>query len=106
MTDDELSTPGVQKLIIDELERAELECVALREYVDRFHAAEKRAAVLEEKLKASNALEILFAVGVGVGGAVIGLAPFFWTNRLQGIVTLLVGSTLLVGAMIARIKQR
>jgi hypothetical protein len=106
MNDDELSNPGVQKLILDELERADAECADLRTYITRFHEADKRAAVLEEKLKTEHSLEITFGVGVGLGGAIIGLAPYFWDKEAQGILTLLLGAVLIFGATAARVVRK
>jgi len=57
----------VQKLLLEDLERAEAECETLEGYVERYHDADKRAAVLEEKVQAVTALEIMFGVGVGLG---------------------------------------
>jgi hypothetical protein len=45
-------------------------------------------------------------VGVGLGGAVMGLSPFFWTNRLQGILALVLGVLLILGSVIARVLRR
>lgn len=41
LTEEELKQTGVQKLVIEDFERAEMECEALRSYVDRFHEADK-----------------------------------------------------------------
>src|SRR5258708_6140348 len=47
----DLASKGVQKLLLNELETSEGDCEALRAYVERFHEADKRAAVLDERLK-------------------------------------------------------
>ncbi len=67
LTDEDLASPGVQKLILDELELAEADCEFLESYVERYHDADKRAAILEEKLKTHSSIEIFFGVGVGIG---------------------------------------
>jgi hypothetical protein len=79
----ELTNPGVQRLILEDLETAEAECEALREYIERYHDADKRAAVLEEKLRTHAALEIICAVGLGAGFAIVGLAPYFWASSAE-----------------------
>ena len=58
--------------------RAEEERNDLKEYVSKFHAADKKAGVLDEKLKTSRINETLFGVGVAVGGTIMGLTPFFY----------------------------
>jgi len=105
LTEEELKNPGVIKLILDELARVDTECDSFRGYVDRFHDADKKAAVLEEKQKAVTSIEIAYGVGMALGGAVIGLSPSFWGKESQGIIALVVGAVLIIGAAIMRLKK-
>ena len=93
-------------MLLEELERAENQCGVLQGFVGRFHEADKRAAILSEKLKTQTALEILFAVGVGVGCAMIGLAPSLWTMGHAGPVIAIVGAILVLGAVVGRIAKQ
>jgi hypothetical protein len=68
------------------LERAEYDCDNAEGYRDQFHQADKRAAVLEEKLKPQTALEIR--------GAAIGVAPSIWKIGFQGPIALALGLVL------------
>jgi hypothetical protein len=103
LTDEELRNPGVMKLVLDEFEKAEIDNEILRAYVDRFYQADKRAAVLEEKLKTATALEVFFAVGLAVGAMIVGLGPFLWQEEAAyGVLCLIVGGVLLIGSVIAR----
>ena len=43
---EELTQTGVHKLILEELERLDIQCQDLRAYVDRFHAADKECVRL------------------------------------------------------------
>lgn len=106
LSDEELSHPGVQKLILDELERADAECEILRAYEDRFHDADKRAAILEEKLRRQSAFDILFSVMVGLGGAILGLAPLFWSDQPKGWLALLLGLALILGSTAGKVAKR
>jgi hypothetical protein len=106
LQDTELGSPGVQKLLLDDLDRAEGECENLRGYVDRFYSADKRAAIFEERARGQTAFEILFTVGIGVGSAVLGLAPYFWDATARGPLTLFVGFSLILGATAARIVKK
>lgn len=101
----ELSSPGVQKLLLEDLERAESECDVLEGYVQRYHEADKRAAIFEERLRTQTAMEILFAVGISLGGVLIGLAPSLW-NSAKGPVVLSIGFVLVIGSAVARIVKR
>ena len=105
LQDADLASPGVQKLLLDELEQKEAECEILESYIDRFHVADKRAAVLEEKLKTQNAIEVFFAVGMTLGGAIVGLAPFFWDESGHGPIVLMIGAALVLGSSIGRIVK-
>jgi hypothetical protein len=109
LTDDELKSSGVQKLLLDNLLEADDEREELRVYVNLFHEADKTAAVLAIQVKAQDALDVFFGVGVGLGGAVIGLVPFFLGVKPEyGIVCGIVGLGLMIGATIGRgvIKKR
>ena len=108
MTDEELSNSGVVKLMLDELEQSVQECADLRAYVEKFHDADKRAAILEERVRPATAIEVAFGVGVGLGGAVLGLAPFFWDKNRphEAVVVVIVGMILMVGATTVRVIKR
>ena len=107
LTDEELKNPGVQKLLLDMLQEADDEREELRSYVDRFHDANKTAAVLREELKTHTAIEVFFGVGIGLGGAIIGLAPFFWGKEPKyGGITAIVGLGLMVGSTLGRTVKK
>ena len=106
LTDEDLASPGVQKLLLDDLERADAECDLLNGYVTRFHEADKRAAILEERLRTQTALEVTFGVGVGLGGAIMGLAPSLWNTPPFGSLAIAVGILLSLGATVARVIKR
>lgn len=108
MSDAELTAPGTVKLLIDDLEQAEAEREYFKAFVERYHAADKDAAVLTERLKPAKALDVMFGVGVGLGGAILGLAPFFWERGKdhQAVVACLLGVALIIGATIGRMVQR
>lgn len=104
--EEDLGSPGVQKMLLDDLERAESECEILQGYIERYHEADKRSAVLEERLRTQTAVEIFFGVGVGLGGTILGLAPVFWDTQPQGALALVVGLILVIGATIGRVMKR
>ncbi len=107
LSDEDFASPGVQKLILDELERADAECEQVKSYIERFHEADKKASILEERLNSSRAVEVLFGLGVGLGGAIMGLAPFFWNAQTaHGEITIAIGILLIVGSTIARMIKK
>jgi hypothetical protein len=106
LTDTDLSHLGVVKLIIENLDRAEIECETLQTYVERFHLSDKNCGILQEKLKTNTAIEVAFAVGVGLGCAIIGLAPSFWDGTYRGPMALGIGLLLVLGGIAVRVIKR
>lgn len=107
LTDEELKQTGVQKLVIEDFERAETECEALRAYVEMFHEADKRVGILTEKQKVDKGLEIITGVCLAGGGAIFSLAPSFWAvNTFQGIAALAIGTLFVAGSILAKVVQR
>lgn len=106
LLDTESAHPGVQKLLLDRLDRAESECGDLRAYVEKFHEADKTAAVLKAQLKTGTAFELLCGGGFGCGGILIGISPsLFDTHLVAAIVILVVGVIFIVTSTTARIVQ-
>src|SRR6266478_2139713 len=46
LTEADLASSGVQKMLLEELQLAEDRCDTLESYIERFHEADKRSAVL------------------------------------------------------------
>jgi hypothetical protein len=89
----------VQRLILEDLERAESERADLQRYVDRYHEADKLAAVLRERVSAVQSLDIMFGVALGLGGTLIGMAS------TAGWIVASVGGLLVVIGVIARARR-
>jgi hypothetical protein len=107
LTEEELKQTGVQKLVIEDFERAEMECDALRAYVEKFHEADKCVGIMTEKLKVDKGLEIITGVGLIGGGAIFSLAPSFWAvNTFQGVAALGIGTLFVGGSILAKVVQR
>ncbi|MGB9072507.1 MAG: hypothetical protein WCC22_07520 [Terriglobales bacterium] len=106
MDEGDLASKGVQKLLLNELETSEGECEVMRAYIERYHEADKRAAVLEEHLKSNTGMEIMFAVGLTIGGVCIGWAPTLWDGSSKGPIALAIGVVLVVGSGVAKAFKR
>lgn len=107
LTEEDIKSSGAQKLLLDMLREADDELEELRPYVNRFHDADKNVAVLREKIKTHTAIEIFFGVGVGLGGTIIGLAPFLGsTNPTYRTIAVIVGFVLMIGAIIGRAVKK
>ncbi|HEX4424172.1 MAG TPA: hypothetical protein VH079_02150 [Terriglobales bacterium] len=107
LTETDLASPGVQKMLLEELRLVDDKCEELESFCRLFHEVDKKAAVLEEKLKKQNAFENLYTVSFGLGCAIIGLAPFYWSDKSNaGQMTLGVGLILAIGAFVAKAAKR
>jgi hypothetical protein len=102
LSETDLASPGVQKMLLEELDRAESQCEVAEGFRERFHLADKEAAVLREKLKTVTAMEIFFGLGVAIGSILIGLAPYFWDQQAKGELMLAIGAVVLIGSAVAR----
>lgn len=109
LTEADLEHPGVQKLLLDLLDRADDDCGVLRAYVDLFHSKDKEAAVLTANLIADRRLEMFSSGGLALGGIVAGLAAYFWGKKepdvLTGAIALVVGLAILLMSVVARMRQ-
>ena len=104
LTEAELASPGVQKLLLESLERADADCDRYMAFEPLYYAADKRAAILDEKLRTSVALEVAFGFGVGVGCAAIGIAASIWDQHPKlGIFGLTFGAVLVLGGIGVRV---
>jgi hypothetical protein len=104
--DAELSHPGVQKLLLDRLDSAEAECGELREFVEKFHLADKDAAVLRAQLRTGTAFEILCAGGFGCGGILIGIGPSLLTSSpTSAKIIIAIGVVFVIASTLARLLQ-
>ena len=98
LSEEELKSPAVQRMLLDELERLEIEVGDLRVFKDSFYSADKDAAVLRERLRASVARDS----GLAIGAAILGLAPSLWSSQPVGGIVVALGVALVVFALLAK----
>ena len=83
LSDDDLTKPAVGKLLLNELDRLEIENDEqkkrleiendkLSNYREKFHEADKKVAVLQEKNKTHLAAEIISGGCFAIGGVLLG----------------------------------
>jgi hypothetical protein len=106
LSEDELSSPAVQRLLVEEIYRLEREQGRLEKYREDFHAADKRVAVLEVQANKKLAGEIVFGACLSVGAALLGVAPSLWDNQPYGWLMVVIGAFLSVLGIISRMVQR
>ena len=98
LSEEEISSPAVQRMLLDELERLETEAGDLREFKDRFYAADKDVAVLRERLRAS----VVQDSSLAIGAALLGLAPSLWSSQPTGWIVVILGGLLVLFAVVAK----
>ena len=98
LTEDELSNPGTQKMLLDDLERLESDLSDARSYQDKYYGEARTVAVYEERFKTHKAFEVLSTGTVSIGAllaggtfnTLTGTAPAYGLFGL-GVLLLLVG---------------
>ncbi|WP_157604943.1 hypothetical protein [Rhizobacter sp. Root16D2] len=103
LSEKELTSPAAQRFMLDEIERLDRENTELAGYRNRFHDADKMAAILQEKQNISISHEIVSIACVTIGGALLGYAPSVWPAQpTTGAVALAFGGVLVLGGIIAK----
>jgi len=106
LSEEELSSPAVQRLLLDELERLERESARLETYQDRYYKADRLCAVYEERSRTTRVNEVLSVVCLTVGSAALGYAPSLWTSQPSGWISIVLGSALIIGGIAAKVIKR
>lgn len=110
LTEEDLAnpSPAVQKLLLNEIDRLEIEKEEYREEyslcMDRFHEADKKAAVLEQKIRTALSRDIVFGGCLAVGGALFGLVSGLWAHQPYGWIVVAFGVMLFGIGIAAKVK--
>jgi hypothetical protein len=107
LTDEEMKQSGVQKLLIEDIERMEADCDTLQDYVEKYYVADKQVGILTEKLRTETALDIITSVGWLAGGALMSLSYSLWSiTTFKGVVVFVAGFVLAAGSYMAKWIRR
>lgn len=104
LSEEDMSSPAVQKLLLNENDRMNRELGKLREMEEKYHARDKEAAILEEKLKESTGADILYTLCTSGGSALVGISTTFWDNK--GWILLVMGLLFIVGGLLFKFVKR
>lgn len=102
LSDEELQTPAVQKMLLDELELLEAERDEWKELGERFHERDADVRVLQERLKVAKGLDVVHAGALAMGSLLIGYAPAGWSQQPTGWLALVIGAALIGTALLAK----
>lgn len=107
ISEQDLQTPAVQRILLGEVDKLQNKVDSLELVQNQFHNIDKKAAILEEKLKSTNAHEILYTFSLTIGSVIIGLSPTLWsTKNNHGIIALIVGAILIVGGIASKVIKK
>ena len=84
LSDEELASPGVQKMIVEELGRSQDMLSSMESYRERYHQADKQLAIQLEKSKRNISTEIISGGCLATGAAAFGYAPSLTSLPLAG----------------------
>lgn len=102
LSDEELSSPAIQRMLIDEIERLDTERGELASFRIKFHESDKRAAILAERFKGKIAIEIIHVTCITVGAAALGYAPSVWQMVPTAWMIAIFGLVLIVAGIAAK----
>ncbi len=99
LSEDELKSPAVQRMLLDKVDTLETDVDELGQFRDKFYSAKEEAAVLRERLRASGPRDICLAVGAGI----IGLVPSLSSGPSLGMwIAGVIGAVLILSAVLAK----
>ena len=101
LSDEDLVNPAVQKLLLSEIDKLEIKVFGLEELQKKFHDVDKAKAILEEKLKTHNSLELLYSFCLAIGSGILGLSSLFKISE-YGWIFLAVGGLLIIGGLLSK----
>lgn len=102
----ELSSPVVQKMLVEEIERLDREVTELKDYRKRYYSMDKQNAVLSEQLKRAMGSKVISGATLAVGAAALGYAPNLWNSQPSGWFAIAFGVILLIfGILAERVQQ-
>lgn len=112
ITEDDLASPAIQRILLSEVDKLENRFLALEdklknktteleELQKKFHEVDKERDILKEKQKISKSQEILYSFCLAAGSVIIGFAKVVWDKGL-GEIFLFLGMFLIMGGIISK----
>lgn len=105
LSEEELSSPGVQKMLLDELDRMNGAEEELKICIGNLHEKSTLLAVSEEKLKTHHAFDVLSSGTIAAGSLIFG-AAFSIKDAGNLVIILIILSILLVAiGIVAKVMR-
>ncbi len=106
LRDDELSSPGVQKMLLAEIPRLETSETSASKYKDKYHESDKNCAILKEKGKTFTFAETLYSTCLAFGALLIGLIPSVNKSDFPPYTFGIMGGVLIFCALVAKVAKK
>lgn len=104
LTSEELSQTGTQKLILNDLSKAETKVRDLEPFRDKYFTLLTEKSVLEEQLSKTKRSEVLYSFCITTGGIVIGLSKILYEkDESLGAIMIAIGALLIVGGVLFKV---
>ena len=103
LADDELASPGVQKMLLELLAEAEEVNIDLKSFRQKFYEVDKELAVLRQKFHTKVAVEILHLATLTISAAAFVYAPVVWDHQPSGYIAVCFGTVLAVAGIAAKV---
>ena len=106
LTEEDLAnpSPAVLKLLLNEIDRLEIEKEEYKPYMERFHDADRKVSVLEQKSRTALGSDIVFGGCLTVGALLLGLAHGLWSHQPFGWIVVAAGVVLFLIGIFAKVK--
>lgn len=105
LSDEDLTNPAVQKLLLSEIDKLEIRVSELEVIENKFHQVDKEKAVLEEQVKTHNAMDVLYSFCLAIGSGLLGLASLSEIKD-KGWIFLLSGGVLIIGGILSKLVKK
>lgn len=106
LSDQDLESKGVQKLLLAEISRLESIVSKLEGFRDKYYLIDKDKAVLTREKDSRVFLEVLYSAGLTIGAALIGLTPSISSVSFSPILVSVFGAILIIISVIARVRTK
>lgn len=104
LSEDDLDSPGIKKLILSEIDKLQNRVEELELVESKYHILDKRNAVLEGKIQKNGSFEILYSFCLTIGSALAGISGVFWETK--GVILMVIGLVLIAGGIAAKIVRK
>jgi hypothetical protein len=74
LTEEDLESPPVRKLLLSDLDKCEMRIDKLERYYEEYHRIDKEKNILDERIKGLTSINILYSFCLAIGSILIGLS--------------------------------